>query len=121
MKNSIATIILSILFVSSIALAYDMTHVREVKAHSSAQFNVELPVDKSITEVWTTHDEVISCSFIDKGTGKVSLESKDTTHCIGTATLTLPEDMIVKVENNNSSDVSVKIWVHTSDTKFEQN
>ena len=116
-RNS-GLVVLTIILITTIALAYDFTYVREVKAHSEKVIAVDLPEGKSITEVITGHNELISCQFIDKGTGKVSLEEKDVAHCSENATLTLPEQMLVKVNNNNDKDVLVKVYVHDPDTKF---
>jgi len=107
-------ILTAILLFSATALAYDMTYLSSVKAHTTRQVNVDLPSGKSTVEVWATGNEKITCTFIDKGTGNVAYESKDTQRCVGNANLSLPVTMLAKVSNNGDKDIDIRIQVRDS-------
>lgn len=102
----------AILFISSTALAYDMTSLLTVKANQSNESVVSLPEGRSTVEVWSTGGEKISCVFIDRSNGAVAYESKDTTRCVGRADLSLPAHMLAKITNNGNKDLDIRIWVH---------
>lgn len=102
----------AILFLSATAMAYDQTYLSRIKATQTREVLVELPNGKSTVEVWGTDKENISCTFIDRGTGNVAYESKDTQRCVGRADLSLPAHMLAKITNNGNKDLDVRIWVH---------
>lgn len=109
-----AIIASSILFLSATAFAYDMTYMFSAKAHQTSQMVVHLPTGKSTVEVFGSNNETISCTFIDRGTGNIAYESKDTTRCVGNANLGLPASMLAKITNNGDRDIDYRIWVHDS-------
>ena len=105
------SILAAILFISTTALAYDWTYVGPVKAHSTREKVVDLPSGKSIVEVWAVGDEKITCVFVDKGTGNVAYEAKDTIRCVGGANLALPARILVRITNNGDKDIESRIQV----------
>ena len=108
------TIIATILLITVTAFAYDMTYLTSVKAHSTTQMSVDLPSGKSVTEVWAVGDEKINCTFIDKGTGNIAYQAKDTQKCVGVANLALPANILAKIDNTNDKNIDIRIQVKSS-------
>lgn len=107
-----AIIAASILFLSSVAYAYDMTYLSGVKAHDTKQVLVEIPQGKHTVEIWGTDGEMISCTLIDRGTGNVAYKADNVQRCVGRADLSLPANVLAKITNNGNKDLEFRIWVH---------
>jgi hypothetical protein len=107
-------LIISIVLFSTVAMAYSASYTRTVPAKETTTVFVDLPDGKSVVEVEGTKLEHISCTFIDRGTGKVAFQATNTQRCVGTANLTLPAVMLAQVTNNENKTIELRIRVNDS-------
>ena len=99
---------------ASVAFANDMTYVTVAKPHQTVFTTVEVPSGKSMVSVRASHDQNISCIFIDRGTGKVAFEARNVPVCLGKADLVLPARMLTKVANDTDQNLQITIWVYST-------
>lgn len=102
----------AVLFIASTAMAYDMTYMSSLNPRETKSVAINLPAGKSMTEVWGTNGETISCTFIDPGTGNAAYQAKNVQRCVGRADLSLPSNLTVKITNSDMKSFEFRIWVH---------
>ena len=101
----------AILFVSSVALAHDLTYLGPIKANETKNVKIELPAGKLAIEVFSSSPETkFNCQF-QSGYGGVVFEQTNTPRCVGKVVIQSDNSMIVSVKNLGA-DSDYKIWVH---------
>lgn len=101
----------AILFVSSVALAHDLTYLGPIKANETKNVKVELPTGKLTIEVTSSSPETrFNCQF-QSGYGGVVFEQTNTDKCIG-KTVTQSDTSLTVSVKNLGKDSDYKIWVH---------
>lgn len=108
----ISTIIgAAILFVSSAALAHDLTYMGPIKTNETKNVKVELPAGKLTIEVFSSSPETkFNCQF-QSGYGGIIFEQTDTHKCINRVSVESNSTLNVGVKNLGK-DSDYKIWVH---------
>lgn len=101
----------TILFISAVALAHDLTYLGPIKANETKNVKVELPAGKLAIEVFSSSPETkFNCQF-QSGYGGVVFEQTNTPRCVGKVVIQSDNSMIVSVKNLGK-DSDYKIWVH---------
>lgn len=115
MKHIAILFSITILCFSLSALAHDFTRLGSVKPQHATVFpSVELPEGKSLTEVWATNNEKISCRFISETTAEVVYKADDTQRCVGTANLVFPAHIHIIIINKGDKQIDVRAWIHST-------
>ena len=104
-------IIATILFVSTTALAHDLTYLGPIKSNETKNVKVELPAGKLLVEVYSSSPETkFNCQF-QSGYGSVTFEQTNVSRCMSKIVTQSDTTLIVSVKNL-SKDSDYKIWVH---------
>ena len=109
--------LLTTLLVATTALAYDMTYLPVIPPKGDITQAVELPAGNSTLTVRGSHDQNLSCSVVDVGTGNIASPSfEQVPLCLFNATgLVIPAKVLVKVHNH--SDETLQIYMQVVDAK----
>lgn len=101
----------AILFVSSVALAHDLTYLGPIKANETKTVKVELPAGKLVVEVFSSSPETkFNCQF-QSGYGGVVFEQTGVSRCVSRTTTQSDTTLQVSVKNLGK-DSDYRIWVH---------
>lgn len=95
----------------SVSASADSQQSFLVAEHKTFLTTIELPPGSSRLAVQGTHNELISCVVIDRGSGKIAYEAIKTHVCLGNADLTLPEAVDLGITNETNSTIKVSVAV----------